>query len=425
MEEMDMDTTTETPSETKTYRGRSLEEVLPQIRAELGADAVVLRRREGLTGGMGGFFQRSYVEVEARPALVDDLPLEARNDRATAEGLASPAIQALVDQASPFADALARAEGSVGARAHEVLIAAATGATPAAAPADAGLYGPQPNRAAIEDVADDLEFDSITPPPVADATVPAGLSVPRPATADAAERRLVAAGLSAGLAADIVGEAVAHGLPFAQPRSLKKLVRSALVRRLPVMSDLGPGPRTIAFVGAGGSGKSLATERLAAAYAQADAEVIVVALRAADSGAGLASRLAPLGVAVLAADDVEQAARRLGRREAALTIVDAPTAGPSDRKAAARLAADLRALGVSEVHLTLPATLSAAAADELSAALAPVGVTHVALTHADQTARPGAAIELAVSTRRELSYVCSRDTIEPVDPEALAKQLLP
>ena len=82
----------------------------------------------------------------------------------------------------------------------------------------------------------------------------------------------------------------------------------------------------------------------------------------------------------------------------------------------ARIADDLRTLGVDEVHLALPATLSAAAADELAAALAPLGITHVALTHADQTARPGAPVELAVSGRRALSYVCSRDAIEPRRP---------
>src|SRR6185503_5314674 len=115
-----------TTPETKTYRGRSLEEVLPQVRDELGPDAIVLRRREGLAGGVAGFFQRSYVEVEARGALDtqptssagtgDEGPLETRNDRATAEGLATPGVQALVAQASPFADALKTAD-----RAHEVL----------------------------------------------------------------------------------------------------------------------------------------------------------------------------------------------------------------------------------------------------------------------------------------------------------------
>ena len=421
-----MDTTAETVTDVKTFRGRTIEQVLPQIRDELGADAIVVRRREGLAGGVAGFFQRSYVEVEARPAHDDEKPLEARNDRATAEGLASPAIQALVDQAAPFADALARAEGTVGDRAHEILEAAAQGA--AAVPA--GLYGPQPVYEPVapaslrsRPVAASPSPDEIIPPAVEE--LPEPIAAERPNVADAHEERLVAAGLSAALAKDIVAEAVAHGLPFAQPRSIKKLIRTALARRMPVMADLGGTARTIAFVGAGGSGKTSATERLAAAYAAVDAEVVVVSLRAADGGAGLAARLAPAGVSVIAADSAEEAARRLARRQATLTIVDAPSAGPSDRNAVAQIAADLQTLGVTEVHLALPATLSAAAADELAAALAPVGLTHVALTHADQTARPGAPVELAVSGRRALSYVCSRDTIEPADAETLAKQLLP
>jgi flagellar biosynthesis GTPase FlhF len=409
-----MDTTHQTVTDVKTFRGRSLEEVLPQVRAELGADAIVVRRREGLAGGVAGFFQRSFVEVDARvggnPIHDDEKPLEARNDRATAEGFAAPAIRALVDQAAPFADALAHAH--VGERAHEVLLAAAEGA------ASAGLYGPQPNHEAIAAVYEPVPFET----PGDEEPVRARIGAERPTVADAHEQRLVAAGLSAGLAKDVVAEAVAHGLPFAQPRSIKKLIRTALARRMPVMADLGADARVIAFVGAGGSGKSSATERLAAAYAAADADVVVVSL---DGGAALAGRLGPLGVSVIAGADAEEVARRLARRPASLTIVDAPSSGPANRAAVAQLASDLRTLGVTEVHLALPATLSAAAADELASALAPLGITHVALTHADQTARPGAPVELAVSGRRALSYVCSRATIEPADPEALAKQLLP
>src|SRR5690349_24838785 len=53
-------------TETKTYRGRTLEEVLPKIKAELGPDAEIVRQRSGLTGGVGGFFQRQCVEVDAK-----------------------------------------------------------------------------------------------------------------------------------------------------------------------------------------------------------------------------------------------------------------------------------------------------------------------------------------------------------------------
>ena len=56
-------------SDTRVYRGKSLEEVLPKVRAELGPDAVVIRRRDGLVGGVGGFFQRPFVEIEARPGV--------------------------------------------------------------------------------------------------------------------------------------------------------------------------------------------------------------------------------------------------------------------------------------------------------------------------------------------------------------------
>src|ERR1700759_5232026 len=93
----------------QTFRGRTLEEVLPQVREALGPDAVVLRRREGLVGGVAGFFQRPVVEGDAPRPLPDEVDPVPRNDRATAEGLSSPVVRALVEQASPFADALARA----------------------------------------------------------------------------------------------------------------------------------------------------------------------------------------------------------------------------------------------------------------------------------------------------------------------------
>ena len=52
--------------ETRTYQGASLEELLPRIREELGAGAVITRRREGVTGGFAGFFGKRCIEVEAQ-----------------------------------------------------------------------------------------------------------------------------------------------------------------------------------------------------------------------------------------------------------------------------------------------------------------------------------------------------------------------
>jgi flagellar biosynthesis GTPase FlhF len=52
----------------RTYRGRKLEDLIPQIRAELGPDAIILRQRDGLMGGVGGFFAQKCVEVDAQAA---------------------------------------------------------------------------------------------------------------------------------------------------------------------------------------------------------------------------------------------------------------------------------------------------------------------------------------------------------------------
>src|SRR5579875_1166629 len=78
----------------RTYRGRTLEEILPQIREELGPDAIILREREGLVGGVGGFFAQRFIEVEARRGdgqsidIYDDAPdTELGNVPAAEEGI--------------------------------------------------------------------------------------------------------------------------------------------------------------------------------------------------------------------------------------------------------------------------------------------------------------------------------------------------
>src|SRR3954462_14905829 len=58
-------------TETRTYRGATAQEVLPQIRRELGDDAMIIRQREGLVGGIAGFFSKKCVEVEAKGVPAD------------------------------------------------------------------------------------------------------------------------------------------------------------------------------------------------------------------------------------------------------------------------------------------------------------------------------------------------------------------
>src|SRR3954468_455496 len=296
---------------TKTFRGRTLEEVLPQIKADLGPDAEIVRQREGLTGGVGGFFQRTCVEIEARPpggpeepirrfdayddepAMPEPMPMPGPDpvaefepdpleyaDESMTEGLEAPGIQEIFRQAAPFANHLNQA----------------------------------------------LE--------------------PAPAPREPVEELLVEAGINAARAHDIVAESISHLVPFAPRRQLRKLVRQALASRIPVAPTPPAGGRSLAFVGPAGSGKTLCTAQLAIAYATgSDLPVVCVALSPADGGSELRALVEPHGVGVTVARTAAQArAHVAGALGEALVVVDTPSA-ISD--------AELDTLGLDELHLTL------------------------------------------------------------------------
>src|SRR4051795_1427652 len=96
---------------TKTFRGRTLEEVLPQIKADLGPEAEIVRQREGLTGGVGGFFQRACVEVDARPGEPELPRFDAYDDEARTPAFFHPAPLPDPDEPTPSAPDAPTAEG--------------------------------------------------------------------------------------------------------------------------------------------------------------------------------------------------------------------------------------------------------------------------------------------------------------------------
>jgi flagellar biosynthesis GTPase FlhF len=463
-------TTATTEPGVKTFRGESLEEVLPLIREELGADAVILRQRDGLKGGVGGFFQKRCVEVDARAgakrvdtyagaaedddvrAALDedaapdfgeelDAELEAAEEHEErferpapapptlaaapamppfqvgttftvgaplaaaeanmAEGLQSPAIRALFEAAAPFAEQLQMADAA--------LPRAEAPAAPVAPAAPAEARVPAPVAAA--------EIEPAAPA--------------RPAQADTQEYALVEGGLSPALAADVVAETVSHLLPFGTPRQLKRLVRQALARRIPVQGPRALGGGALVLAGAGGSGKTLTVARLAAAYAQrSDLDVVVLALRPRDGGAELRGLLAPYGVAVEVFESSADCKARLAEvSDGTLVLVDTPAISPGDEEGVKALAADLRRLKGSEVHLCLPATLSAAAAKRLLAAFEALKPAGIAMTHVDETPQVGAVVELALTGGPALTFV-GRDTgieggLEIADAADVATLVLP
>jgi flagellar biosynthesis GTPase FlhF len=511
-----------TDSDTRVYRGKSLEEVLPKVKAELGPDAVVIRRRDGLVGGVGGFFQRPFVEIEARPGVptvdvrdedeamlpdFDELQDSAQHFDAPAEELDFSAQETTSfepDLPGAFARELEKAGSEAAAWAAtepldlaqpetalsaETAFAAPLDAEPFAAPAtpfvpptversplpDAGFVPPleAPAPLATEPPAFEPAAHHLPPaapsgrptsfmpstPAAASNPLIAALSVeepfapeeparlaPAPATpaaravsgalaagdklreprdqarateAGPLEDELRDAGLSGTLARGVLAEATEHGAPFAPESDLRELTRQALARRIVAAP---PSSRVIAFVGAGGAGKSLCAERMASVYAERSSLPVVHVALGTEADAA-ARALLPLAVPVVRAETAEEARAVIReQRDRALVVIDTPTAGDAD--AVATLATQLEQIGDVEVHLTLPATLSRRAAEDLLGRLEALKPARLVLTHASETAHLGPVLDVALAAGIPISYVVDADLM-PAEPDRLAEGLLP
>jgi flagellar biosynthesis GTPase FlhF len=462
---------------TRTYRGRSLDELLPRVRAELGPDAVILRQREGLTGGVAGFFQKQLVEIEAAGPEDFEGSLPEPGDEALSEEAPSPEPAArrstfdLTDD-SPALPSDEEPYTAPGGFLEQLSAAqeAARAFLPPAHPANTGddFFAPPPvvdawaGWGADPQARDEPEVrpaPTYLPPPAAPRAhqpqitpqvpaipmpearptapevldrAPAHRPMPREWPAEAGDIRdaLVAHGLEARLADSVVGETVTHLLPFSSPAQLENLVVDALAKRIPVRPLMGTGGRVVAFVGPGGSGKTRCLARLAAAYgARSDLPVACVSLRPADGGTELSMLLGPAGVPTHAVTDAASARERItALRENALVLIDTPGVSPRAEAELRALQVELDSLGVDEILVTVPATMGAGPARELVSGIRRLRPTGMALTHADETTHIGTAVGLAVDTGLPVAYVARGTLISsglrPADGEELARALL-
>ncbi|MGI9100463.1 MAG: hypothetical protein ACR2H2_18560, partial [Solirubrobacteraceae bacterium] len=229
---------------------------------------------------------------------------------------------------------------------------------------------------------------------------PALASAPRAGAAATHERALVAAGIAPALAAEILAATISHAVPFGRNRPLKHLVRDALAARIPLAPPVAPGRRTIAFVGAGGAGKTLCVTRLAAAYA---------------GGSDLGVRVLNLAGGLPGPD----------AGGPVLTVVDTPAVSPAaGAEALAALARQLRRLGPCDVHVVVPATFSAAAVRRLLDGLASLKPTAIVITHLDEVDHAGSVLDEAIARGLALSYCSDARALTPADPAALAARVL-
>jgi hypothetical protein len=418
--------------ERRTYRGRELAELLPRIRAELGPDAVVTCQREGLVGGIRGFFAQRFVEIEAMSA-----PPPSRLDIYDGEDAEPPTAEfeaVRLAGADIFEETLAPGEGFF--ETLDGVVAMSSGDDFAAALAAASTPSPAPEAASggaggQASAQPDAPFVFAAPP-----VAPAPIDVPaldRGAVAGESREAcdfLIARGISARLAEDLIGEARTHDLPFAGAGGMRDALCGALARRLPRHRGLPRDGALVAVVGAGGSGKTRCAAAIAASYQGASAlDVRTVVLGRYDSGAELSSLVEPLGISVQTAERGSRAAVEVASaRTGMLVVADTPTVSPADPAGIGMLAVELAALAPEEVLVTLPATSNAAAARQLLAAMAPLSPSGLIVTHADETDQLGTAVELSLESGLPLVYIHSglelSGALAPADPTATAERLL-
>jgi flagellar biosynthesis GTPase FlhF len=422
------------PRGARTFSGASLEDVLPQIRAELGPDALITGRRDGVQGGIGGFFGKRSVQVDACPARptidVRDDPGEALSPAPydpparPAYGLDSYVVAALPETGTPPLPAVVEAPAPDPAEAFARQLAGLLAAQPA------------PPAPAHHPVVDDRVAGAPTTDD-ADALVAASAPVPLPAPARTVATlgsdgdALLATGLSAGLAADLVRTAATHVAPLAEDSAPRAMVRAALAARIPVATAVrGPGGAVIGFVGPAGAGKTRCVARLATAYAKrSPLPVACITLRPADDGAELSALLHDAGVPVHVETDAVAAAQRIqALRNETIVLIDTPGVSPRAQAELRTLSSELRRLAADELHLTIPATIGPLAAREVAAAGRALGADAIALTHVDETVALGTVVELAMDTAFPLSYIARGTALDggmrPAAADALALALL-
>lgn len=250
------------------------------------------------------------------------------------------------------------------------------------------------------------------------------------AAAAAITRDLTACGVSADMAATLIAEAAAHGSPLAPDHTLRAGARAQLVRRIVHAPPLPATGAAVAFVGAGGAGKTSCAASLASAYARSSTlTVSALSLRAPDGGRALSELLRGMHVEVSAVAPQQAAHAVAERRSGGLVILDTVAVSPGDGNAMQALGAELAPLSLDAVYIALPATLGPQAARGVLASFAPLHPTAVAITHADETDQIGVVVEIAAVNRIPLVYLHAgpdpRTALSAVDANAVAARLLP
>jgi flagellar biosynthesis protein FlhF len=199
----------------------------------------------------------------------------------------------------------------------------------------------------------------------------------------------------------------------------------------PAPTRLGKGVRSVvALVGPAGVGKTTAAARIGAHFSELGSRVVLVAADT-DRVGGLEQIRAYAAILNIPVE-VVYTPEELGdlireRKDVDLMLIDTAGAGPLDTDVHARLGELMKEAAPNEIHLTLGASTGVAQMRDVAKTFGSLGVNRLLLTKLDETARLGAACSLAVESKLPLSYMTNGRAVpgdlQPGDPRLLVQNL--
>jgi flagellar biosynthesis GTPase FlhF len=465
------------PGDVRTYRGRTIEELIPRIRAELGPGAIILRERQGLTGGIAGFFAQRCVEVDAQAPQrldvyaddleeLDDVDEDQEVDEETFTAAATPApAPAAAPAPDPFAPFAAPAPPESSATPQpfaETLEVAAAEPDPAepVSPAPAALTA-APGFIAFDELTEDeprlqdapapapadplraiavpVRIEARATPPAAAlettgvfraAAVVAPEPEPEPAIDRTAERELMRRLTDRGFGTDFATALVAEAMHLVGPgNDATAALQSRIHASLPQPASLPLAGGAIALVGPGGSGKTRAVAAMATVCARAGHTVTVARLGTPERSNELAELLRGENVQVIPAMRTRATAAAVdSARARGLVIVDTTSVSAGDRTATEVLAETLAPFALDAVLLAVPATFTARVADRVVQGFDAVRLNGLIATHVDEADGVGAIAQVAIGRRLALGHTHTgldlATAVATVDPGRLAGALV-
>jgi flagellar biosynthesis protein FlhF len=415
----------------KRYTAVSMRAALAQVRAEQGADAVILSSRRSEEG----------IEVIAAVDYDEGLFIEANRQRTPAAApLPQPTETVAVSVTAPQ-PAVARDEAAAAASARAAATARppapvrAAVTVPVRAPAASSVHASVPTGASLRKPASTTAATTTT------ATVTTRAAVRTDGGYGAMQRelqdlrQLLETGLAGmtwsdkrlreplkarvleELSAMDIAPDVAMALASLTPRRTtlenpSHIPLALLVKHLPVVDDLSSVSGGImAVVGPTGAGKTTTIAKLAARWCMRHGSQDLALVSTDGYRIGAREQLMTyariLGAPMHAANSGRDLARVLERlKSKKLILIDTAGMGPRDVRLTEQLAALQLGAARARVLLALPAQGEGHALDEIVQAFARLNPVACILTKVDEAASLGAVISTTLRHRLKIAYVC-------------------